>query len=159
MTTSQEDRAVPHLLVAEANRQAARDANFDNIEAWQRETFGVPTPADIALRMLGEAVELCQKAGASPYDIQSEVDTELTRANTRHPLPYDKEGVLGELADLMIFLVANTWANGLTEDEVEEAIQAKHEVNLDREWNVFKPGIAQHVETVAGDDPGDSNDG
>lgn len=149
----------PSQMALDAQRVIERMATFDNISAWQLETFGLPTPQDIAVRMLGECVELCQKTGALPYAIQSAVDHELRRANTRLGQPYDRDGVLDELADLMIFVIANATANHFSEEDIENAIEAKHHVNLDREWDIIKTGIAQHREAVSGDDPGDSNDG
>lgn len=160
MTTSFEDKTARDGAPAkEAQSKFDRLATFENLAKWQKETFGIASPADIAVRMLGEAVEVCIKAGAPPYEIQAAVTAEIGRRSCDQV--YDANGVLGELADMFIFLVANAVANGFSEDEVNDAVQAKHEINMDREWNLIKPGVAQHVEPsgmIPGDDPGDSND-
>ena len=78
-----------------------------------------------ALKLLGEAIELCVTCGASSESITSVVNSEIEKARYRGELhrPPNKEKTLEEIADVTVLLtVLTTYLSATMTEEVEKKL-------------------------------------
>ena len=93
---------------------------------WHRKNGGHnDRPAGVALILLGEAVELAIKAGATPTEIKAAIGTELIKARDRHEDTgfFQATSVGEECADVGILLLLFSKLNNIPlADEIEEKL-------------------------------------
>ena len=99
------------------------EQQFNEISAWQRETFGQATPLSKIAHLAEELQELV---------------SDLKSNNPARRL---------EFADCFFLLFGSAAADGMTYQDICQAIQEKFEINKARKWG--KPdenGVVQHVQ-------------
>lgn len=96
---------------------------FNDIAAWQRETFPTGTPDSTLHHLLDEIREL------------------------RYALKFDWPNVSEELADCMFLIFGCADRMGMSYQNIQDAISAKFEKNKARKWgHPDKDGVVKHVE-------------
>ena len=99
------------------------EKQFNEISAWQKETFGKATPSSKLFHLIDEIKEL--------HD-----EIIMEGENKRH-----------EFADCFFLIFGAAAADGMTYDDICKAIQEKFEINKARKWG--KPdnnGVVKHIE-------------
>lgn len=98
------------------------EQQFNEISAWQKETFGQATP-------LSKIAHLAEELSELSYDlINNKPERRL------------------EFADCFFLLFGSAAADGMTYQDICQAIQEKFEINKARKWG--KPdenGVVKHV--------------
>lgn len=98
------------------------EKQFNEISAWQKETFGQATP-------LSQIAHLCQELSELSYDLVNK------RPDRRL-----------EYADCFILLFGSAAFDGMTYQDVCNAIREKHEINLKRRWGApDENGVVNHI--------------
>ena len=98
------------------------EQQFNEIAAWQKETFGQATP-------LSKIAHLAKELSELSYDlINNKPERRL------------------EYADCFFLLFGSAAADGMTYQDICQAIQEKFEINKARKWgNPDENGIVEHI--------------
>jgi len=107
------------------------EQQFNEISAWQKETFGQATPLSKLAHLLEEIVEL-----------KDELINEK-----EHPTSTNFNKVRMEFADCFFLIFGSAAAYGFSHQNICDAIQEKFEINKARKWG--KPdenGVVKHVQ-------------
>jgi hypothetical protein len=95
---------------------------FNEITAWQKETFGQATPLSKLAHLEEEIIEL------------------------RNDLLNDSGERIKEFADCFILLFGAAAVDGMSYDDICRAIQEKFEINRSRKWGKpNKKGVVNHI--------------
>ncbi len=85
----------------------SRDQQLSALAIHMRKGGFVGRPGAHACKVLGEMVELCLAAGASPHEVAATVQAEISKHNSTRdsgPTPFNLEETKDEIADVLICL-------------------------------------------------------
>lgn len=117
--------------------------DFDTIASWGVATFAPKKDADpkaVALKMLGEAIELCYAAGVVWSDVSVCSGQAWDKATAKGE--FGRDAFAEELADCII---VGCTGLGTTGYDAQVRVDEKMSRNRSRRWNVRPDGTAQHV--------------
>jgi hypothetical protein len=134
-----EDKFEPELMYL---LNTARSTSIDQIIGWMLKRqpgdalrwhvesgAHFKRPANHALRLLREAVELCVATGATSQEIREYTEAEIDKSDTRGEFGGNPTAVPGELADVRILLDVFAGHAGI---DVQRAVRAKIDVLWER---------------------------
>ena len=111
------------------------DAQLSAIAVWQKQTFGAPDPASIALKVQAEAAEFAAEVLACTAE----------DAPDGFGLTPEQERVAEEGADVMFLVVDGFRAAGIPTWALAEALARKLAKNQTRTWRRGDDGQWSHV--------------
>jgi hypothetical protein len=119
---------------------------LDSIGQWGVETFGGrAVPSAVAVKMLGEAVELCFAAGLVATEVASAVQDAFRKMEAKGQTPSGKLDLVHFHEELADCVIVGCTGLATTGGDPEGVASGKMAVNRARRWNVRPDGTAQHV--------------
>lgn len=134
--------ALEQVTVVSDLLQHPQELQAHRIAVWIDKTFPGADPRSPrrALRLLEEAIDLAVACGADETDIAN-----TTARAPKHPA-LDRTQIPQEAADVCILLYSLAKMYGFS---LQEAVERKHAINVDRKWAALGDGTGYHIKDNA----------